>query len=209
MTFSQVANQTSFPFSLPTLPYDKTDLMPHMSAETFEYHHEKHHQAYVTNLNKLLESNASLNTESLEKIIHLSHNKPDMAGIFNNAAQVWNHTFFWHSMKKNGGSSPSGKLLSMIEKSFGGFEQFTEQFKQAATTQFGSGWAWLVQVGNALEIIKTSNADTPITSNKHPLICCDVWEHAYYIDYRNKRPDFVSSFLKDLVNWEFAESNLK
>ncbi len=209
MSFSSVANQASFPFSLPSLPYEKTALMPHMSLETFEYHHEKHHQAYVTNLNKLLESNASLQHKTLEEIIIFSHGKAELTGIFNNAAQVWNHTFFWHSMKKDGGNAPKGKLLSMIEQSFGSFEQFSEQFKQAATTQFGSGWAWLVQNGESLEIVKTSNADLPITSNKCPLICCDVWEHAYYIDYRNKRPDFVASFLTNLVNWEFAESNLQ
>ena len=209
MTFSKIANQTKSPFILSELPYSKTDLSPHMSGETFEYHHEKHHQAYVTNLNNLLESNDTFKDKTLEEIIFASHKKDDLTTIFNNSAQVWNHTFFWHCMKKNGGGQPPKKLLTLIEENFGDFEQFTEQFKQAAITQFGSGWAWLVQDGKKLSIVKTSNADTPITSNKQPLMCCDVWEHGYYIDYRNKRPDFVAAFLEHLVNWDFASDNLK
>jgi Fe-Mn family superoxide dismutase len=209
MTYSKEANQAKAPFILPDLPYDKTALNPHMSAETFDYHHGKHHNAYVTNLNKLLESTLDLSSKNLEEIILASHGNSSFTGVFNNAAQVWNHTFFWHSMKQNGGGKPSGKVLEHIEKDFGTFEKFVEEFKQAGATQFGSGWAWLVYDGSKLKVVKTANADTPITSGLHPLICCDVWEHAYYIDYRNKRPDFIAAFLEHLVNWDFAAKNLK
>ena len=206
MTFNQVANQAKFPFNLPSLPYSKSDLSPEMSAETFEYHHEKHHNTYVVNLIIFVEDKQDLQYMSgVDLIIFIAKNH--VAGIFNNAAQVWNHTFFWHSMKKNGGGKPSSNLLSAIERDFGSFEKFQEEFKQAALTQFGSGWAWLVSDNGALKIVKTPNAETPITSGLKPLICCDVWEHAYYIDYRNRRPDFVSVFLEKLVNWDFAEAN--
>lgn len=209
MTFSSEANQTTFPFVLPTLPYDKSELSPHMSAETFDYHHAKHHNAYVVNLNKLLETNSDLSSKSLEEIILASHNQASLAGVFNNSAQVWNHTFFWHSMKKNGGGKPSGKVLEYIERDFGSYDKFVEEFKQAGATQFGSGWAWLVQDGSKLKVVKTANAEVPLTSGMQPLMCCDVWEHAYYIDYRNRRPDFIAAFLEHLVNWDFAEKNLK
>ncbi len=209
MIYSKEANQEKCPFILPKLPYAKADLAPHMSAETFDFHHEKHHMAYVTNLNKLLESNIELASKNLEEIIVATHKNASLAGFFNNAAQVWNHTFFWHSMKKNGGGKPSAKLLSQIEKDFGSYDKFQDEFKQAGATQFGSGWAWLVvDESGKLKVVKTSNADTPITSGLKPLMCCDVWEHAYYIDYRNRRPDFLSSFLNHLVNWDFAEKNL-
>lgn len=207
MVFSHDANQKSFPFILPKLPFQKDELEPHMSMETFDYHHEKHHNAYVVNLNKLLETKSELHLKNLEEIILISSKNTSMSGIFNNAAQVWNHTFFWHSMKKDGGGKPSEALLKEIDKSFGSYEKFLEEFKNAATSQFGSGWVWLVKEFDVLKIVKTSNAETPITNEQKPLVCCDVWEHAYYIDFRNRRPDFVASFLENLINWDFAEKN--
>ncbi|MDX1924574.1 MAG: superoxide dismutase [Rickettsiaceae bacterium] len=208
MIFSKEANQTEYPFTLPNLPYATSDLEPHMSAETFEYHHKKHHNTYVTNLNKLLENNADFASKSLEDIILASAKDDKLAGIFNNAAQVWNHSFFWHSMKKGGGGKPSGSLLSLIEKSFDSYENFADLFKNAGISQFGSGWVWLVFESDSLKIVKTSNAATPITNNQLPLLCCDVWEHAYYIDHRNNRAGFLSVFLDNLANWDFAEKNL-
>jgi Fe-Mn family superoxide dismutase len=205
MTYSTKANQELYPFTLPALPYGKGDLVPFMTEETFNYHHEKHHAAYVTNLNKLLESNQNYSNMNLEQIIIASFGKD--AGIFNNAAQVWNHSFFWHSMKKSGGGKPEGRILEAIERDFGNYEKFVEEFKSAGATQFGSGWAWLVCDSGRLKITKTPNAETPITSGLKPIICCDVWEHAYYIDYQNRRPDFLSAFLNNLVNWDFAEEN--
>ncbi|MEY3196971.1 MAG: Superoxide dismutase [Pseudomonadota bacterium] len=207
MIFSSESNQTNSPFILPELPYDKGELAPYLTIENFEYHHEKHHNAYVINLNKLLE-NHELKGKTLEEIILASAGKSEMVGIFNNAAQIWNHTFYWHSMRKNGGGTPSGKILKKIEEDFGSFDNFANEFKQAGATQFGSGWAWLVSDGGKLKVIKTSNAATPITDGLKPLITCDVWEHAYYIDYRNRRPDYIAVFLEHLVNWEFAEKNL-
>lgn len=206
--FSSVANQERFPFALPRLPYAKDALAPHMSEESFSYHHEKHHNAYVVNLNKLVEG-TDLNSKSLEELILLSAQDSSKSGIFNNAAQVWNHTFFWHSMKQNGGGKPGGKLLAQIEENFGSFEDFIEQFKQAGATQFGSGWAWLVDNNGTLEIVKTANAETPITDGKKPLLTCDVWEHAYYIDHRNARPAYLNCFIEHLANWEFAEKNFE
>jgi Fe-Mn family superoxide dismutase len=189
------------PFTLPNLPYAKDALEPHMSAETFSFHYEKHHNAYVTNLNKLIE-NTPFEKKSLEEIILQSS-----GGIFNNAAQVWNHTFFWHSLSPKGGGLPTGELADKIREEFGGFEKFKEEFKQAATTQFGSGWAWLVLDGGHLKIVKTSNAETPLTQGAQPLLTLDVWEHAYYLDYQNRRPDFINVFLDKLVNWQFAAEN--
>ena len=210
MSFCNVSNQKSYPFTLPVLPYEANALEPFMSANTFSFHHQKHHNAYVVNLNKLLENNSELHKLDLEALILKSANEPSMQGIFNNSAQVWNHTFFWNSMCKNGGGKPSAKLLAKIEADFGSFEAFCEQFKVAATTQFGSGWAWLVQdAAGKLSVVKTSNAQTPITQGLKPLLTCDVWEHAYYIDFQNRRPDFVASFLEKLANWTFAESNLR
>lgn len=208
MTFSNEANQTKAPFILPDLPYGKSDLEPHMSAETFDYHHGKHHNAYVTNLNNMLKNFDDFEGQDLEGIIKESYEDSAYAGIFNNAAQIWNHSFFWHSMRKNGGGMPQERLLNMINNDFGSFEKFCEEFVMAGATQFGSGWVWLVSDIGTLKIIKTSNAETPITNGHQPLICCDVWEHAYYIDYKNARPDFLKVFLEKLVNWEFAETNL-
>ncbi len=194
-------------FTLPPLPFAPDALEPYISANTFSFHHGKHHQAYVTNLNNLVKD-TPMATQPLEEIIKASAGDSAKAGIFNNSAQVWNHTFFWHSLKPNGGGEPKGELLTQIKASFGDVAQFKEQFKQAAVTQFGSGWAWLVQNGSKLEIMKTPNAELPMTSGKKALLTIDVWEHAYYLDYQNRRPDFVTTFLDHLVNWEFAEKNL-
>lgn len=194
--------------TLPELPYAKNALEPHISQETLELHHGKHHQTYVTNLNKLL-ADSDFSTLSLEEIILKTSGNPDLSGLFNNAAQVWNHTFYWHCLSPNGGGAPKGTLKDMIEKSFGSFDAFKTEFKAACLTQFGSGWAWLVQEGSDLKIVKTPNAETPITQGLKPLLTCDVWEHAYYVDYRNRRPDYVDTFLAHLVNWDFAAQQLE
>jgi superoxide dismutase, Fe-Mn family len=193
---------------LPELPYDKHALEPHISAQTLDFHHGKHHNAYVNNLNNLVAGTA-LENASLEEIIAASAGKPEMAGIFNNSAQVWNHTFYWGSMKPQGGGRPSGRLLEMIEASFESFDGFEKEFAAAAATQFGSGWAWLVQDGDKLKVIKTGNAETPITQGLNPLLTIDVWEHAYYLDFQNLRPKYIETFLTSLVNWDFAAANLK
>lgn len=193
---------------LPPLPYEKDALEPHISANTLSFHHGKHHQAYVTNLNNLLKDHPLANA-SLEEVILQSAGKPGMMGIFNNAAQVWNHTFYWHCMKPNGGGMPSDSLTAKLEEAFGSFEKFCEEFKQASVTQFGSGWAWLVaDKDGKLKILKTGNADLPMAHNCVALLTCDVWEHAYYLDYQNRRPDYVDTFLKHLINWDFVESQL-
>ncbi len=191
-------------FTLPPLPYDKNALAPHISGETLEYHHGKHHQAYVTNLNKLIEGKPEA-SKSLEDIVMSSE-----GGLFNNAGQVWNHTFYWSCMKPNGGGQPSGELADAIKRDFGSVEKFADQFSTAAATQFGSGWAWLVLGSDKkLAVTKTSNADLPMKHGQKALLTIDVWEHAYYIDYRNARPKYVETFLKSLVNWDFALENLK
>lgn len=188
---------------LPALPYARDALAPHISTETLDFHYGKHHQTYVTNLNNMIKGTEFENLD-LETII-----KKAQGSMFNNAAQIWNHTFYWHSLSPKGGGEPSGKLAEAITKSFGTFQQFKEQFTQAAIGTFGSGWAWLVQrVDGSLGIISTSNAATPITGPDRPLLTCDVWEHAYYIDYRNARPKYVEAFWS-LVNWEFAASAFK
>ncbi len=194
--------------TLPPLPYEKTALEPHISAETLAFHHGKHHQAYVTNLNGLIPGTPFENL-SLEEVIHQSSEKSEHVAIFNNAAQIWNHTFFWNSMKPNGGGEPTGVLLEKIKESFGSYEDFLTTFKQITVSQFGSGWGWVVVDKGQLSIMKTANAYVPITQNITPLITCDVWEHAYYLDYQNRRPDYVETFLKHLVNWDFATENLK
>lgn len=193
---------------LPPLPYEMNALEPHISANTLSFHYGKHHQAYVTNLNNLLKDH-TLAAAPLEEVILQAAGKPDMVGIFNNAAQVWNHTFYWHCMMQNGGGLPSEAFKAKLASAFGSFEKFCEEFKQAALTQFGSGWAWLVQDQKGdLKILKTGNADLPMAHNCTALLTCDVWEHAYYLDYQNRRPDYVDTFLKHLINWEFVESNL-
>jgi superoxide dismutase, Fe-Mn family len=191
-------------FSLPPLPYDKAALAPHISAETLEFHYGKHHQAYVTNLNKLLEGKPEA-SHSLEDVIRSSEGP-----IFNNAAQIWNHTFYWHSMKPNGGGQPTGDLADAIKRDFGSFEKFSEAFTAAATSQFGSGWAWLVLgTDKKLAVTKTPNADLPLKHGEKAILTIDVWEHAYYIDYRNARPKYIETFLGKLANWDFALENLK
>ena len=194
--------------ALPELPYPKDALEPHISARTLEFHHGKHHNAYITNLNNLVKGTV-LENEDLENIIKKTSGDASKAGMFNNAAQTWNHTFYWHSMKKSGGGQPPAGIAKMINEAFGGFDKFKEEFKNAATTQFGSGWAWLVREGTALKVIKTSNADTPIAHGQKPLLTIDVWEHAYYLDYQNRRPDYITAFIDNLLNWEFVSQNLK
>ncbi len=194
-------------FTLPPLPYSQDALEPHITANTLSFHYGKHHQAYVTNLNNLVKD-TPLASASLEDVIHDSAKDPAKAGIFNNAAQVWNHTFYWNSIKPNGGGAPKGKLAEMINKDFGSFDKFKEAFKQAGTTQFGSGWAWLVEDKGTLKVTKTGNADLPMVHGQKALLTMDVWEHAYYLDYQNRRPDYITTFLDKLVNWDFAEKNL-
>jgi Fe-Mn family superoxide dismutase len=189
-------------FTLPALPWSKDALAPHISAETIDFHHGKHHQAYVTNLNKALEGKPEAN-QTLEQIILSSD-----GGVFNNAAQIWNHTFYWNSMKPQGGGQPTGRLLELVNRDFGSTDNLLQQLGEAAKTQFGSGWAWLVEEGGKLKVTKTANADLPMKHNQKALLTCDVWEHAYYIDYRNARPNYVEAFLKNLVNWDFAAKNL-
>jgi Fe-Mn family superoxide dismutase len=191
------------PFSLPELPYAKSALEPHLSTETLEFHYGKHHAGYVTNLNKLIDGKPEAN-KTLEDIIRGSDGP-----VFNNAAQVWNHTFFWSCMKPGGGGQPTGDLLAAIDRDLGGFEKFKESFSTAATSQFGSGWAWLVLDQGKLAVTKTANADLPLKHGQRALLTVDVWEHAYYIDYRNARPKYVETFLASLVNWDFALANLK
>jgi Fe-Mn family superoxide dismutase len=187
---------------LPDLPFAKDALQPHISAETLDYHHGKHHQAYVTNLNNLI-AGTEMEGQSLENII-----KSASGGVFNNAAQIWNHTFYWNCLSPNGGGEPTGALGDAINAAFGSFEEFKNQFSQTAITTFGSGWAWLVQnTDGSLELVSTSNADTPLTGGATPLMTCDVWEHAYYVDYRNARPGYVAAFW-NLVNWEFVAANM-
>ena len=193
--------------TLPNLPYDIAALEPHISANTLTFHHGKHHQAYVTNLNNLIQ-NTDLADKSLEEIIHATAKDPEKAGIFNNAAQVWNHMFYWHSLKPNGGGEPSAALKQKIETSFGSLDACKKEFAQAAMTQFGSGWAWLVLDGDKIAVAKTGNAETPITKNVRPLLTIDVWEHAYYLDFQNRRADYVNTILDKLINWDFAEANL-
>ena len=193
-------------FTLPALPYAPHALEPHISARTFEFHHGKHHQAYVTNLNKLI-AGSELESQSLEDIMRATAGNAAKAGVFNNAAQVWNHTFYWHSMAPKGGGKPDGALADKINQDFGGFDAFKQAFHEAGATQFGSGWAWLVLDHGTLKVTKTANADTPLVHGQTPLLTADVWEHAYYLDYQNRRPDYLTTFLDALVNWEFAAEN--
>jgi superoxide dismutase, Fe-Mn family len=187
---------------LPELPYATDALAPHLSPETFDYHYGKHHKAYVDNLNKMIEGTDEASA-SLEDIIMSAD-----GGKFNNAAQVWNHTCYWHSMKPGGGGAPTGAAADAIAESFGSYDEFRSQFKTAATGQFGSGWAWLVLDGGKLAVMATANADLPMKHGKQAIITCDVWEHAYYIDYRNRRPDYVDTFLDHLINWDAVSAAL-
>ena len=189
-------------FELPELPFAKDALAPVISAETLDYHHGKHHRAYVDNLNKLVDGTPHAG-QSLEAVIREAG-----GALFNNAAQVWNHTFYWHCMKPGGGGDPTGALKDALDRDFGSVDDFRREFKQAAVSQFGSGWAWLVQRDGKLGIMTTANADLPMKHHVPALLTCDVWEHAYYIDFRNRRPDYVGAFLDKLVNWDFVASNL-
>jgi len=190
-------------FTLPPLPYAKDALAPHITAETLDFHHGKHHQAYLTNLNKLLAGKPEAQ-KPLEEVIAAAGE----GAVFNNAAQVWNHTFYWASMRPAGGAGPSGKLLELLNRDFGSVDAFKQQFKEAATSQFGSGWAWLVLDGDKLKVTKTGNADLPLKHGQKALLTCDVWEHAYYIDFRNARATYVDAYLTHLINWDFAAQNL-
>jgi Fe-Mn family superoxide dismutase len=194
-------------FELPSLSYANDALAPYMSAETLDFHHGKHHQTYVTNLNNLLKDN-ELQGASLEDIVIKSSKDASMAGIFNNAGQHWNHILFWQCMKPNGGGSIPSELETRLNSDFGSIDQFKEAFIQAGTTQFGSGWVWLAIDNGKLVVTKSANASNPLVDGMKPILGCDVWEHSYYIDYRNKRPDYLKAFLDSLVNWEFVASQL-
>lgn len=204
--FSKAA-QSGNAFVLPPLPFADNALEPVISANTLSFHYDKHHRGYVNNLNKLIEGTPFAG-QSLEQIITATAGHADKAGIFNNAAQVWNHLFYWNSLNPNGGGEPPAALKQKIEEAFGSVEAFKKEFANAAITQFGSGWAWLVQDGTKLAISKTSNADSPLTRNIRPLLTIDVWEHAYYLDFQNRRPDYVNTVIDKLINWEFAVANL-
>jgi len=193
---------------LPSLPFEKNALEPYISSQTLDYHHGKHHNTYVVNLNNLIKE-SDFENKSLEVIILDTARDSSSAAIFNNAAQVWNHTFYWNSLKANGGGLPSGSIKEKIDSNFGSYDNFAKLFKEAALGQFGSGWAWLVLVDDKLSILKTSNADTPIAHGIKPLLCIDVWEHAYYLDYKNARADYTEAVIKNLLNWDFANKNLE
>ena len=194
-------------FELPSLPYASDALAPYMSSETLDFHHGKHHQTYVTNLNNLVKD-TDMQDSSLEEIVVQSSKDPSMAGIFNNAGQHWNHILFWQCMKPNGGGSMPSELESRITSDIGGIDQFKEAFIQAGITQFGSGWAWLAIDNGKLVVTKSPNASNPLVDGMKPILGCDVWEHSYYIDYRNRRPEYLDKFLDSLVNWEFVDSLL-
>ena len=193
--------------TLPELPYAKNGLEPHISARTLEFHHDKHHSTYVANANKLL-AGTDLEISDLETIIRKTFGDSSKTGIFNNVAQIWNHTFYFNCMKPGGGGAPGGRIGDRIKADFGSFEKFVEEFKNAGVTQFGSGWAWLVLDGQQLRVTKTSNADTPVAHRQKPLLTVDVWEHAYYLDYQNRRPDYLTAFVDKLINWDFVNSML-
>ncbi len=192
---------------LPPLPFATDALAPVISSETLSFHYGKHHKAYVDNLNKLV-AGTDLAEAPLEQVIKSVAGKADKAGIFNNAAQIWNHTFFWNSLKPGGGGAPTGAVMPAINSAFGSYDNFKKEFSNAAMTQFGSGWAWLVAERGALRIMKTPNAETPLTSGQTALLTIDVWEHAYYLDYQNRRADFVAAVIDKLLNWDFANANL-
>jgi Fe-Mn family superoxide dismutase len=200
--------EAAMTFTLPALPYAKDALAPHISAQTFDFHHGKHHNAYVVKLNELIAGTEFANA-SLEEIILASSKDASKAALFNNAAQHWNHSFFWHCLKPNGGGKPTGTLAAKIDSDLGGYDTFAADFKAAALAQFGSGWAWLVaDASGKLKITKTPNADLPLAHGETALLTVDVWEHAYYLDFQNRRVDFVQSCLDHLINWDFAAANL-
>jgi Fe-Mn family superoxide dismutase len=193
--------------TLPPLPYADNALDPVISAHTLSFHYGKHHKAYVDNLNKLI-AGTPLEGQSLEAIIRESAGKPDKAGVFNNSAQIWNHTFYWNSLKPNGGGTPPAALARLIERDFGSLDNLKKELATAATTQFGSGWAWLASYNGKLVVTKTGNAELPLTRGQKALLTIDVWEHAYYLDYQNRRPDYANAVIDKLLNWQFAADNL-
>ena len=194
-------------FTLPPLPFSEGALAPVISANTLGFHYGKHHKAYVDNLNKLV-AGTEFESATLEKIIKDTAGKTDKAGIFNNAAQVWNHTFYWNCLKPGAGGRPTGKIAQMIDSDLGGYDKFKTDFAQACITQFGSGWGWLVAEGGKLKLVKTANAENPLSKGQTALLTIDVWEHAYYLDYQNRRPDHVNAVIEKLINWDFAAENL-
>jgi Fe-Mn family superoxide dismutase len=194
-------------YELPPLPYSYTALEPYLTKATLEFHHDKHHAAYVNNFNAAVQG-TDLDQQPIEAVIKAIAGNSEKAGLFNNAAQAWNHSFYWNCIKPGGGGAPTGDLAQKIAADFGSFEQFVEAFKTAGATQFGSGWAWLVLEGGTLKVTKTANADNPLAHGQTPLLTMDVWEHAYYLDYQNRRPDYMSDFLAHLVNWDFVAQNL-
>jgi Fe-Mn family superoxide dismutase len=194
-------------YELPALPYDYKALEPLISASTLEFHHDKHHAAYVTNYNNLTKD-TELADKSIEEVIKITANDASKAGIFNNAAQAWNHTFYWNCMKPGGGGTPTGALAEKINADFGSFDKFKEAFKQAGATQFGSGWAWLVLDNGTLKVTKTPNAENPLHHGQTPLLTMDVWEHAYYLDFQNKRPAYIDAFFDNLINWDFVAAQM-
>jgi len=200
-----MSNQSGI-HTLPPLPYAENALEPIISATTISFHYGKHHRAYLDNTNKLI-AGTELADLSLEDLIRAVAGKPDKVAIFNNAAQTWNHTFYWNSLRPNGGGEPPAALKQAIQAAFGDMEKFKQEFANAAVTQFGSGWAWLVRDGDTLKVVKTGNAETPLVSGMKPLLTIDVWEHAYYLDYQNRRADYVNAVIEKLLNWEFALAN--
>ncbi|HEY3178645.1 MAG TPA: superoxide dismutase [Casimicrobiaceae bacterium] len=194
-------------FSLPPLPYPENALEPVMSANTLSFHHGKHHKTYVETLNKLIKG-TDYESSSLESIVADTAGKADKAQVFNNAAQSWNHTFFWNCLKRGGGGKPTGIIARKLEADFGGYDNFKKELINACVTQFGSGWGWLVAAGGKLKVVKTRNAEVPFVKGQTPLLTIDVWEHAYYLDYQNRRPDYVEAVIDKLLNWGFAEENL-
>ncbi len=204
---AQAQVQQSAAITLPPLPYAQNALTPSISENTISFHYGKHHQAYVNNVIKMV-AGTEFAAMPLVDIIKKTSGKPDQASLFNNAAQVFNHTFYWNSMKPGGGGEPTGRIRDRILVSFGSYQKFADEFSNAAATQFGSGWAWLVVDGGQLKVVKTSNADTPVARDIKPLITIDVWEHAYYLDYQNRRPDYIQAYISKLLNWDFAEKNL-
>lgn len=195
------------PYELAPLPYDYEALAPHISADTLKFHHDKHHATYVTNYNKMVEGTEYAD-QAIEDVIRAIAGDSSKTGVFNNAAQAWNHTFYWNCMKPNGGGTPTGALADKINQDFGSFDKFKAEFKTAGTTQFGSGWAWLVLDNGTLKITKTPNADNPLTHNQVPLLTMDVWEHAYYLDFQNRRPDYEQTFIDSLINWDFVAAQM-
>lgn len=193
---------------LPSLPFEKNGLEPYISTQTLEYHYGKHHNTYVVNTNNLIKE-TDLENASLEEIIKISSANPAQTGLFNNAAQVWNHTFYWHSLKGGGGGLPYGAIAQKIDSDFGNYQNFAKAMKETCLGQFGSGWAWLVLENGILKVTKTSNADTPIAHGIKPLLCIDVWEHAYYLDYKNARVEYADNIINHLLNWDFANKNLE